>query len=173
MLEARGNLTKAHLSQLPLELAVVKWCGQGNPPSPRLRKDKGKKQPTAEELKEFSTKSDTVVPKKNLNGDQQETWREILACAKGKNMTIEALLRAAELLEFDGKVLQLGVHYQFHKERLETGKNRELLDGVIQQVCGPVKVVLTLTQPSMAVAAVLTEPDEKDIIQAAEEIFGE
>ena len=104
-----------------------------------------------------------------------------MATVKPINTSIEALLRAARPMEYDGKVLTLGVYYRFHKERLEETSHRRILEDVASGVMGAqVRVVCTLTEPPAKVEpkevpqekTVLTEGEDEDIIKIAEEIFG-
>jgi hypothetical protein len=83
-------------------------------------------------------------------------------------------------MTYDGKVLVLGVYYKFHKERLEDIRHRKILEDIVAKVLGsPTKVSCTLVDPpprkiieEIKVEAVLTEGKDRDIIKAAEEIFG-
>jgi FAD synthase len=109
-----------------------------------------------------------------------DVWRNILALIKPLNASIEALLRAARPMSYDGKVLTLGVFYKFHKERLEDAPHRKVLEDAVAKVLkSPTKIVCTLVEPppkKIVVEAkaetVLTEGKDADIIKAAEEIFG-
>jgi len=182
-MEARSNLSKTSISQLPLEVVILKW---GNSHFVKASPGQAKKEETAPEISEKSV-GDLLekkiqamkkpVTEKAVMPEDSKVWPKILACARETNTTVEALLRAAELLEFDGEIIKLGVYYQFHKEKLESGKNREILNSVITQVCGPVKLSLALTQPHNGNGHVktdtLTDTSDHDIIQAAKEIFGE
>ncbi len=189
LFDARSGVTKAHIPQLPLEIALIKWKMSLNNKSPLKSEKKVSTAPVEkkEENKkkeDFSATSvsemlDNKISAIKNHSDAPPVWPKILAKAKQTNTTVEALLRAAELLEFDGQELKLGVHYQFHKERLEAGKNREFLNDIVKEVCGPVKLSLTLTQtlenrinPNLH-TDVLTEANDEDIIEAAKEIFGE
>lgn len=188
LMEARSNVSKSHIPQLSLEIAISKWVGaltktkeipkkvEAAPVIEKVEiKVEGKPAPDSVEgmleRKIEAMKGNAPVAKVSDSTDSQ-VWPKILAQAKNTNTTVEALLRAAELLEFDGEMLKLGVYYQFHKESLESGKNRQMLDTIVQQVCGPVKVSLMLTQPH-AQADALTDANDEDIIEAAKEIFGE
>ncbi len=113
-------------------------------------------------------------------GVGDDVWKNILALVKPINASIEALLRAARPMTYDGKTLTLGVYYKFHKERLEDTRHRKILEDIVAKVLlAPTKVVCTLVEPpprkiieEVKVEAVLTEGKDKDIIKAAEEIFG-
>lgn len=180
LVEARNNVAKSHVPQLPLEIAFVKWVGKKVETAPVKEKEpkKVKVDPVGDllEKKIEAMKTGTVhvdtAPLETGEISDKQIWPKILAQAKNTNTTVEALLRAAELLEFDGENLKLGVYYQFHKERLESGKNRELLDTIVHEVCGPVKISLMLTDPK-GIRATLTDTSDEDIIEAAKEIFGE
>ena len=116
----------------------------------------------------------------SLDNFSESTWRDILSRVKPVNTSIEALLRAARPVGYDGKTLTLGVFYRFHKERLEDSHHRRILEEVVAGVMGgPVRVVCTLSEPPVRKVeikppkeTVLTEGGDEDIIKVAEEIFG-
>lgn len=164
------------IEQLPVELAIVKWCNEKSKIEEEVRPP----------LEPAAANAET-----KLSEITDAVWRTILARVKPVNTSIEALLRAARPMNFDGKVLTLGVYYRFHKERLEEGSHRRVLEDVVATVLGnPVRVVCTLTEPPQKQPApvlaqsaqsgsvltpsdeVLTEGEDKDIIKIAEEIFG-
>jgi len=117
-------------------------------------------------------------------------WRQLLSEIRPKNASTEALLRAARPMEFDGKVLSLGVFYSFHKEKLESNPHRIILEEALSHQLGfQVRVSCVLTQPDkkeiIAVSekvvsdkheqkseVVLTEAKHEDIMNIAEKIFG-
>jgi hypothetical protein len=115
-----------------------------------------------------------------MKGVNDDVWKNILALIKPLNASIEALLRAAKPMAYDGKTLTLGVFYKFHKERLEDAPHRKVLEDVVAKVLkSPTKVVCILVEPppkkvvvEAKVETVLTEGKDADIIKAAEEIFG-
>jgi len=102
---------------------------------------------------------------------------------KPLNHSVQALLRACRLLDFDGKDLKLEVFYKFHKERLETEKCRQIVEQVTGQILEtPVRLVCVLGQKEVAqggqVGAHHDAPDEvpsasgaDDILATAENIF--
>jgi DNA polymerase III subunit gamma/tau len=127
-------------------------------------------------------KQDPALQEKNISLElfSDGAWKSILNAIHPINASIEALLRSARPMTYDGKVLTLGVYYKFHKERLEDIRHRKILEDVVTKVLlSPTKVVCTLVEPpprkiveEVKVEAVLTEGKDKDIIKAAEEIFG-
>jgi DNA polymerase-3 subunit gamma/tau len=172
ILSAKRQIYDSPIEELPLEVALIKWCGDSvevSPPEP-FEKD-GEVQIEVEEKKVSTAKP--VKPGQNLS---EEVWKSILQTIRPINASIEALLRAAKPVGFDGKILTLGVFYKFHKERLEDGTHRRILEDVITQILGgQTKVACVLTDPPakpVESESVLTEGKDQDIIKAAEEIFG-
>ena len=164
--KAGSELKGAIISELPVELAIIEW-GEEKP------ENSGQKN-------EPSGVREHAPGSANIKEITDEIWRTILSQVKPINTSIEALLRAAKPISYDGKILTLGVYYRFHKERLEEGSHRKVLEDVVSAILGaPVRVICTLTEPAAKKVAneeksesVLTEGEDKDIIKIAEEIFG-
>lgn len=162
LIEAVKQMNYSPIEELPLEIAIVKWCHTEQDPALQDEVEEKK-----QEIK--------------INGDNfdDNTWRTILARIRPINASIEALLRSSKPIGFDGKTLTLGVYYRFHKERLEDGHHRRILEDVITDVVGtPVRVICILTELPVRIIEevkkepILTENAEADIIKVAEEIFG-
>lgn len=184
---------------LPLEIAVIKWCqgaetkdkeGEKTEYTGPVQAANKTSSAVSAKIEEVATANvaipDNVPAVSSVNLDVtnlevgSEVWKNILTLVKPINASVEALLRAAKPVAYDGKTLTLGVYYKFHKERLEDSTHRRVLEDIIGQVLNaPTKVICTLTEPAprkvMEVAQVkpvLTEDKDRDIIKAAEEIFG-
>ena len=180
---AASETKNALLEQLPLEIAIVEWCESTKEP-PQIASSGPKAAPPKAEPELHTVRSAPPPPSAPSKGSakeiNEEVWKTILATVKPINTSIEALLRATRPIEFDGKVLTLGVYYRFHKERLEEGSHRRILEDVASGVMGaPIKVVCILTEPPAKPEPkvseekpVLTEGEDEDIIKIAEEIFG-
>jgi len=166
LLMALRQMVDSPIEELPLEIAVIKWCDSNQNVEGGMRNE------MREENNEEKETPDSAFSAPNSNLDEG-TWKTILAKIRPINASIEALLRASKPLGYDGKTLTLGVFYKFHKERLEDGHHKKVLEDVIAQVMGSqIKVICMLTEPPVKSEAVLTESQDKDIIKAAEEIFG-
>ncbi|MCJ7805682.1 DNA polymerase III subunit gamma/tau [Patescibacteria group bacterium] len=186
--QAARELSGSLLEQIPVELAIISWCGgekklevggqmlevEGGSLKTEIGLSTSKLEP--------QRLTSNVKHQTSIKEISEEVWRNILAAVKPRNTSIEALLRAAKPIGYDGKVLTLGVFYRFHKERLEDGGNRRILEEVVEVIFGaPVRIVCTLTEPPAKKTetppvtggeTVLTEGEDKDIIKVAEEIFG-
>lgn len=175
--EANRVLTDSPVEQLPVEIAVIKWC-----------KDDGERQIVKIESEEDPIKKVESAPATEEKKFSQESvgivnddiWKTILSAVHPVNASIEGLLRASHPVGYDGKTLTLGVFYRFHKERLEDVNHRKILEDVVEKVLNcPTRIVCTLVAPppkgvieEAKTESVLTESSEPDIIKAAEEIFG-
>lgn len=187
---ASRELSDTPIDQLPVEIAIVKWCEKKGSGSQVVRIDETLgSTPTADEAN-----GDTMVQSAEAtpgttqsqsplsiaeNGVDAQVWQRILTDIKPINASIEALLRAARPLGYDGKMLTLGVFYKFHKERLEEVAQKRILEEVVSKVLGSqTRITCVLTDPpprkintAVPTETVLTEGKDKDIIDIAEEIF--
>ena len=192
LIEANRNLVDSPIEELPLEIAIIKWCGGAEATNHDERSEKkesesgNKKDEVREEKAQIQT-SNFEVPNSLQTSDlssltssiNDDIWKSILALVKPINASIEALLRSSRPINYDGKTLTLGVFYKFHKERLEDSHHRKILEDVIAQVLNsPTRVVCTMVEPPVReviqearVEPILTEGKDQDIIKAAEEIF--
>lgn len=197
--EASRSVADSLIEELPLEIAIIKWCeGRVSEPSQfaHLKQNSSPdKIGTGHDGLRSTTPADHDLTQTIASGVREqapvqagevvravndEIWKTILASVRPINASIEALLRAAKPVEYDGKTLTLGVYYKFHKERLEDAHHRKILEDIIAKILqSPTHVVCVLTEPppktiieGAKVEPVLTEGKDKDIIKVAEEIFG-
>ncbi len=185
--DAKRDLHITPIEQLPLEIAVIKWCNENGHVGKEV-KETSKKKELEDELKKIEVEKPEIpvenIPNKDISVGSEvndDIWHKILENVKTKNTSIEALLRAAHPVGFDGKTLTLGVYYQFHKERLEVLQNRKTLEDVLCITFGKPQVLVSykLTErparnasQSDAGGKMLISEVNQDIIEAAKEIFG-
>jgi DNA polymerase III subunit gamma/tau len=188
MIELFGKAYKDYpyspVETLPLEIAVIRSCTKTENAPPEKKEDKKEvkvesQEKTPEVVAVPAVQASPVGPSE-IGQVNDDIWKNILSIVRPINASIEALLRAARPMEYDGTVLTLGVYYKFHKERLEDLRNRRILEDVVTQVLGSeTRVICMLTEPAPTkiveeakVETVLTEGRDADIIKVAEEIFG-
>ena len=189
------------IASIPLEITIAKWCMnnsdslQGEAPEVETKKAETSKKKLDKEVPQVQPKvistpqEDLVAPAPSLKSLDDGAWAKVLAAASPKNKSVEALLRSAKPISFDGNTLTIGVFYSFHKERLEAPTYRILMDEIVSNVFGKnIKVVCVITKPPVdqiietksAEGVVLAEPprepaltteEDKDIIKLAEEMF--
>ena len=196
-IRAEDEVSPIVIEQLPLEIAVIEWCESKLETKNSLRAG-----PEAK-LKTNSSGTQNPPPKAKITKVSserspavsevtEELWLRILTQIRPKNTATEALLRAARPINYDGKTLEIGVFYKFHKERLESNQHRILLEDVASEILGNgTKVVCTLkeqlrettlpkseeittnNESSETIPEVsLTEGEDEDIIKVAKDIFG-
>ncbi len=182
--EANRALVDSPIEELPVEIAVIKWCGDKVQNKVKIDDEA----PKMEESVLPEEKKDNSAPAVQEKEPIQESagmvnddiWKTILSAIHPINVSIEGLLRASRPVGYDGKVLTLGVFYKFHKERLEDIHHKKILEDVIEKVLNsPTRIVCILVEPppkkiieEAKAEPVLTEGKDNDIIKAAEEIFG-
>ncbi len=156
------ELREAVVPQLPLELAVIEWCGVGEASDrsgaefrkTNQAKDGGgdtealtKASPV--ELAPAEPYSLAATPVEGglavaLEGDNLAVsveqvagcWPDVLLKVRPLNHSVEALLRACQPIAVSGGSLVIEVFYKFHKDRLENEKYRRMVEAAIGEVVG-------------------------------------
>lgn len=173
--KAAQEIKLSVISQLPLELAVIDWCGddcQSVAGGDSAAEPPAKKPSPPPESKDSGNHTFGLEEVKNK-------WEELLLGVRPMNHSVETLLRACRPLKVEGDNLVLEVFYHFHKERLETPKCRETVEQAIEEIWGKsfkLRCVLGKKNatPSLEVAQAENASSEKadyDIIKTAEQIF--
>lgn len=194
--KAALELKEAIIPQLPLELAVVEWCGNGGGIGESVRQsadfDGDVKDPTppSEAISQAkrSPKAPTSADSPNL-AEIQARWKELLLAVRPRNYSIEAFLRAARPVNFDNNNLVIEVFYQFHRDKLDSEKCRSIVEEVASEMFGaPIKMKYTLgerpTPQKVPVVEIFSpdnggykekgsngETEDEDILKVAEKIF--
>lgn len=149
--KAANAIKGSAISQLPLELAIVKLCDSDNtspnsptekPHGPAIRKSNKSVAKAAPKSKPKSRKS-----KSNLNtklSDIQNAWADVLMGVITHNHGVQALLKATRPINIVDNALILEVFYKFHKERLESPKNKKVVELVLLEMFGE-DIVLACT----------------------------
>jgi len=72
----------------------------------------------------------------------QENWRGVLAAVRARNRSVEALLiKSCEPVEVRDNVLVLAFYHDFHKQKVEQPKNKEVIDAALSEMTGQPFVV--------------------------------
>ena len=170
---AAGELRFFPIPQLPLELAVVEWCGNKISNLPIGWVGVKRQVLNLKEKKPFPQKQNSNTQAQRANLKQvEEKWPEILTKIKPQNHSIEALLKATRPKDFQDGWLTLEVFYKFHKERLETEKCRQIVEKTIGEIVGiPVKLKCVLGEKRSNQTIEQSSNEEVDILEVANEIF--
>lgn len=154
--EAYQQTKYAVVVSLPLELAIVAWCRsdfRGKPTSESLH-EFGK--PT---MKEIIKKEQNLKVKQVLSGtklgvvkkpvfpetqtdmpkdikDNSVLLDNVIFKVKQHNVSVAGVLRSCIVQSVSDTQVTFQTAYTFHKERLEDGKSRELLEQVLKEITG-------------------------------------
>lgn len=145
--KASNNIKGSTIPQLPLEIAVVKVCdgqmisvgsGINTGPSGELggftrigTKIKAEPKKTPKTSKSKSGNGATIsTPLSAI----EDSWSDVLKGTVAHNHGVQALLKASKPVEIKGNSLVLEVFYKFHKERLESPKNRKIVETVLNEI---------------------------------------
>lgn len=199
---AAEEMKSAPVAQLPLELAMIEWCGGGGeevsdaihfsrnsiPEKEKVEVRSGNVDGEAGSEKEqksnFPSPSEAIPVShlQPLTSISDETWKQLLTKVKTHNFSLEALLRAARPLSFDGQDVTVSVFYKFHKDKLEEENHRRVLEQILCELLGAktVRLFFVLGEKPKTViaddAVIISEQKEttevEDITKVAEEIFG-
>jgi DNA polymerase III subunit gamma/tau len=205
--EAIKQIPSSVIPQLPIEMACVKYCVRDEPSvkaspvpdtvskpavaTPRVTQAETKKvekideapedldiEPDMEnDLGKVADLPENIEVVKIETQDLQKSWVAIMNGTKKKNNSVEALLRAARPIGYDGKILKIEVFYKFHKDKLESSPYRSLVEEVATSVLGsPSSIVCLLSQEKKRAADIANvvppTPKDEEIINIAEQIFG-
>lgn len=145
--KAEGRMKDAMIPQLPLELAVLSSLCHPEPSdsegegSPQLQGDSSVSRVLGIPQNDEGIANCEVTLRKIT-----DCWNEFLEKLKPLNHSLSALLRSARPKEYteDG-TLVLEMFYKFHKERVESAKNRKLLEKTLSEVLAmPIKIQCAL-----------------------------
>lgn len=205
---AAEEMKNAPVAQLPLELAVIEWCGDGEDIASSVSTLSSSNSPTRQKsgtdprdlraqsndfdpLGSGSNKEDIRLSTHSLSIEKmggknvkigEDVWKQLLAKVKTQNFSLEALLRAARPVSFDGQDVTVSVFYKFHKDKLEEENHRRVLEQILCDLLGAqtVRLFFVLGEKPKTVVAddsvIISEEKEnskgEDIAKMAEEIFG-
>lgn len=169
--QAMYEQKNAVLPQLPLQLAIMEFLQTNRTPN-QIRQPSERSGPKKESKKKGAAKK-----KKSNNSEGkislklvQDKWQDLLQTVKPMNHSVAAFLKAAEPKEVNNDQLLLKVFYQFHKEKLEEARNRQIVENGLKKICNSdvtIKCVLAEKRKTKK----KTKKIKEDISKVAEQIF--
>lgn len=94
-----------------------------------------------DEIKEKTTETE-ITTEQDLSEDKKDiqiemvvsNWKTIIKEVNSVNHGVSALLKSVKIQQVEGKTVVFGVPFDFHKERLESLKNRKIVEDVLSSV---------------------------------------
>lgn len=195
--DATLEVKRSQQSSLPLELALIKLTNpapvsgleariarleallQGNSPSVKSNHLSGAEIPsrnapaTSHDLKPKENKIPAVQSPEPLINNPLKHWEVFLEVIKKKKRTLAALVQEGKPVSFEGNELVVGFppNLKFHLENVKLPNNKELLEGILKNLCGQdLKLrFIPLEEPA---SAAQKEGQEPDILKRTVDLFG-
>lgn len=126
--EAYGMMKMSPIAHLPLELAIVEYCGFSSPQTPQLPR----------------------TPQTPLTGlltleKLSEHWKDFIEELKPLNHSMAGVLRSARPKSVTSGIVTIEAFYPFHKDKLSESKTKDVLIEVLKKLFGEkVKVEIVL-----------------------------
>ncbi|MDE2591090.1 MAG: hypothetical protein KGL95_15640, partial [Patescibacteria group bacterium] len=150
------QLKSSLIVQLPLELLVIAWCGQGpatiqfvsgsivasgkQTMETLLKKERNLKIQNLLHPKEKEAENPKLVaqqPDITTHSNGHETLMEnIIYKVKSVNASVAGVLRGCAIVDVTDGVLVFETAYKFHKERLEEAKTYAIIEKTVREVTG-------------------------------------
>ncbi|MFH0804636.1 MAG: DNA polymerase III subunit gamma/tau [Patescibacteria group bacterium] len=176
-----NELRSAQIIQLPLEVAILTLCGEGDavePKTPEPPKQRGGSGGPASAAPEPPP---AAPPAKKRGGavllqKVQQLWPELIGAIRTHNQSVAVSLNVGAPYQVDERALTVGFRYQFHAERFREHKIREAVGKVLESLFGvPLRleaVVLSDDDFAQAVRPVERQVTPTAVMQQAVEAFG-
>ena len=145
-IKAQNNIKNSFVTQLPVELAIIEVTGRDGSKMEGKSKvavsvdvaderinDKKTTKPNKISVQDTQSAAGSTIAVMGLE-EVQNRWSEVLDRLADQNSSVQALLKASSPVSIEGSTLVLEVFYAFHKERLESPKNRKMVETVFRDV---------------------------------------
>lgn len=118
----------------------------------------------------------TVVIATAGNSETFTLWPAFIEAIKKKKRTLAALIQEGKPVNFNGRELVVGLppNLKFHLENLNVPQNKELLEGILKEVCGqPVSLsCMPLSDETTVTTKIEPTAKEPDLVNEAVKLFG-
>lgn len=146
---AKNELKYAVLPQIPLELVIVEWRTQKKAAdsitqpvpvkiSPNVSandKIRPVKNPQSQAAPATARSRQNLVQQDMAKYNENDAlWTALIDNVKGYNHSIAGVLRGCTIKSYDNKILLLETNYKFHKDKLNEGKTRDILNKACREV---------------------------------------
>lgn len=184
-LQAFNESKEAFISQLPIELAIVKVLQPAEPPAASRPLSQPKPPVDNQEPDKISEPVNNVKGGQATNqpplliDDLLNQWPTVLDRVKGRNAGLSVMLKACQP-QIDGQQVCLLFRYKFHQDQVKQPKIKHLLEEVLAEVCQqPVAITtklladldIKLEKQQSSAEPVSTAPSNDSSINNLLEIF--
>jgi DNA polymerase-3 subunit gamma/tau len=145
VIAAKTEMKNSFIIQLPLELAIAELCLE-KAAAPRVAANFSAEAPKLRPLnsaaapeKKVENPEPAAAPADGAVPDKQKIlsrWNEVLARIKTQNHSLSFILHLCQPRDLSGNKLCLAFKYKFHKDRINEGKMKEIVQNVLREVYG-------------------------------------
>ncbi|MFA5188696.1 MAG: DNA polymerase III subunit gamma/tau [Patescibacteria group bacterium] len=190
------EIKTAAIPQLPLEIAVIEYCGKGSsfasgeasedkkdgkfPPgggaiSGSKLADKGKENTgganSATLKNSISVNKGDLNKKINISLDKiKNKWHNFLVKLQETNASLVFILKVSEPLELNGNILKIGFKYPFHEQRVNQAKVKDAVENILAEFFNEQIIVATSLLPKDYESDFIKEETKSDEVELVEEI---
>ena len=166
LLEAQREIRGEQIPQLPVELAIVRICGVPNkvmseitaPVAEGVKVEEviplsievDESPPLSEPLDFNKQEVDSVRPDETVTAeatvfdtvpvisldDVKNKWPEVYDQIKSCNASLPLMMKGCEVRGVEGERVELGFEYDLYVQTVNQEKNRNVIEGVLEQVLG-------------------------------------
>ena len=150
IVEKRGIETNAVISEVHVSTKMHSEISEQGVTLKTMRKNLGNMAKIKALYGEDSAKQNTSVEEVKTSGVSllhydkgtdtnewtNELWKNIISEMKTHNHTVAGVLRGCRLVSYDKKSVVIEALYKFHKEKLDEGKNMDVLVKICRQLTG-------------------------------------
>ena len=159
-LKRKLEIKTSPILQLPLEMLVIEWCNR----SQNLQ---------VESQKSYDTQSNNLIEKENsekikieeqkktivekvkdvikggrdiTKSEVEEKWSDFMKKIEGFSPSLVFIIKMSEIISIDGALVELGVQYKFHQQKLTDKKTLPNLEKFLSEVLNtPASIKISLT----------------------------
>jgi hypothetical protein len=105
----------------------------------------------------------------------QSRWSEVVRLIKKYNVSMAMLINKCKPVRLEGKALTLETNHSFHKDIMESAKNRPIIEQAIYELLGAqlrIKATLANTRLVQKQVENVQPVANEDLVAAVHEIFG-
>lgn len=168
-LKQKTLLRSSPIPQLPLELALIMLCGENS----ALVDQSARSERSPSSLPVTKTDSPQAMAAENsISLDIiREKWENFLKKTQEYNHSLPLILRMGEPVGIRGRVIQIGVKYTFHREKLNEPKMRSLAEKALSEVLGQEARLEAVLADEINISKPETDEDKK-LIESLVQAFG-
>ncbi|MEK7559323.1 MAG: DNA polymerase III subunit gamma/tau [Patescibacteria group bacterium] len=134
--EATGKIKFSVLPQLPLEIVIIEWAVKDSSDAEVVHKNFHTHNAGELGLKNPKAVGANVISENFVDSPHQNMLQELIDKVKIENQPVAGFLRGCAVSDFKNGALILEAKFQFHKDKLEDPKAKEIIEDALKEITG-------------------------------------